>query len=340
MRTAAISICIAVVTTAFAIDPNAAIRTARKQIQEKQFGDAVKSLQDAVPEAVALTEPRERAMALAALHFYTAVAFTGMNDEWNAKEELEQFFTFSPQTNTIDPSKFDARLVRWFGEVRDSLKHEQSGGFDLAYPGYKPYSDEMPKARPLSEWGNGPELALLGSKEERSEWQKLTDDASRQKFIENFWSRRDAQFKQSFLRRVAFADRTFANEKSRGSMTDRGRIFVLFGPPRLVKQKPLSANEAGSIRNSGPSFNAAVESDAASRFKAMEVADYNMTIGAPVSSAKANMERWIYNHDQLPKSVANADVVFKFVTEEGYGDHVLQRDFLVVKAMHDAVVTP
>jgi GWxTD domain-containing protein len=144
--------------------------------------------------------------------------------------------------------------------------------------------------------------------------------------------------KQSFLRRVAFADRMFANEKTRGSMTDRGRIFVLFGPPRVVKQKPLSAREAGSIRSSGPAYSGGVD-NVSDRWKAMEVADMNVATSSPVPLDKANIERWVYSREQLPKTVADAEVVFKFVTQEGYGDHVLQRDFMVVKAMHD-VVTP
>ena len=57
---------------------------------------------------------------------------------------------------------------------------------------------------------------------------------------------------------------------------------------------------------------------------------------SPLPIAKANVERWVFSRDQLPRSVADAEVVFKFVTEEGYGDHVLQRDFMVTKALHDA----
>jgi len=336
MRTAAIALLTFIAASAFAADPNTAIATARKQIQDKQYPEAVKSLQEAVPAAAALPDARDRTMALAALHFYTAIAFSGMNDEWKAKEELEQFFHFSPQTNSIDPAKFDPHLVKWFHEVYDSLKQEQSANFDLAYPGFQAFAEEMPKARPVATWGDGPELTLLGTKEEKAEWKRMSDDASRETFIDTFWSHREPQFKQSFLRRVAFADRTFANEKTRGSMTDRGRIFVLFGPPRVVKQKPLTAREAGSVRSSGPAFTGG-DTDVQARFKSMEVADFNMTVGSGVPLAKATIERWIYNRDQLPKSVAEADVIFKFLTQEGYGDHVLQRDFLIVKAMHDAV---
>ena len=323
----------------FAADPNTVIGTARKQIRDNQYADAVKALQDAIPDVAALPNERERTMALAAIHFYSAVAFTGLNDEWKTKEELEQFFHFSPQTNSIDPAKYDARLVKWFKEVYDSLKHEESTNFDMVYPGYRPFGEEMPKARSLSEWGDGPELVFLGNHEEKAEWKRLTTDDARATFVEQFWSRRDPLFKQNFLRRVAFADRVFANEKMRGSLTDRGRVFVVLGPPRVVRQKPLSQREAGSIRNSGPAFSGGVD-DVQQRFKAMDIADMNMTVSSPTPLAKANIERWVFSRDQLPKSVADAEVVFKFVTQEGYGDHVLQREFMVVKALHDAAATP
>jgi GWxTD domain-containing protein len=338
MRAVAIAVTTFIAVCAYSSNPNTAISAARKQIQNKQYADAVKALQDAVPDAAALPESRDRTMALAALHFYSAVAFTGLNDEWKTKEELEQFFHFSPQTNSIDPAKFDPKLVRWFHEVNESLKHEQASNFELTYPGYNAFSGEVPKDRAVSDWGSGPELTLLGTKEEKAAWHKLTDDPARQTFIDDFWSRREPQMKQSFMRRVAFADRVFANEKMRGSMTDRGRVFVLFGPPRVVKQKPLSAREAGSIRSSGPAYSGGVD-NVGDRWKAMEVADMNVAASSPVPLDKANIERWIYGRDQLPKTVADADVVFKFVTQDGYGDHVLQRDFMVVKAMHD-VVTP
>ena len=326
--------------TAFAGDPSTVIGNARKQIRENQFADAVKALQDAVPDASSLPNERERTMALAAIHFYSAVAFAGLNDEWKTKEELEQFFHFSPQTNSIDPAKYDAKLVKWFNEVYDSLKHEESSNFDMVYPGYRPFGDDPPKARPLAQWGDGPELTFLGTNDEKSQWKRLTSDDDRAAFVEKFWSRRDPVFKQNFLRRVDFADRTFANERTRGSLTDRGRVFVLFGPPRVVKQKPLSQREAGSFGSSGPAYAANADVGAQARFKAMEVADMNMTAAPPTPLAKANIERWVFNRDQLPKSVADAEVVFKFVTQEGYGDHVLQREFMVVKALHDVAATP
>ena len=70
--------------------------------------------------------------------------------------------------------------------------------------------------------------------------------------------------------------------------------------------------------------------------RAMAADDKNMTQIDPTPIAKGNVERWIYNRDQFPKGIPDAEAVFKFITQEGYGDHVLQRDFMVTKVLADA----
>jgi len=144
-----------------------------------------------------------------------------------------------------------------------------------------------------------------------------------------------------------FADETFSTPKTRGAMTDRGRIFVIFGPPRLVKDKPLSQSEGGSVPLAGPAMpptggsrpgegGDSITAATTNAFHTMQVNDMNRGITAPTPIAKGLVERWIYGRDQMPPSIPDTEVVFKFITEEGYGDHVLQRDFMVMKALHDA----
>lgn len=59
----------------------------------------------------------------------------------------------------------------------------------------------------------------------------------REKFIEDFWKRRDPipqtgqnEFKELYLRRVDEANRLFSKGR-KGMLTDRGRIYILLGPP-------------------------------------------------------------------------------------------------------------
>ena len=51
---------------------------------------------------------------------------------------------------------------------------------------------------------------------------------------------------------------------------------------------------------------------------------------------KGQVERWVYSRDPLSSRIPDDQLLLKFITEEGYGENVLQRDPLVVKALHDA----
>lgn len=60
----------------------------------------------------------------------------------------------------------------------------------------------------------------------------------RGKFIEDFWKRRDPdpetqdnEFKIEYLSRIDRANELFVGEGRDGWLTDRGRIYILFGPP-------------------------------------------------------------------------------------------------------------
>src|SRR6185503_19491950 len=116
--------------TLLGVTPSQAITAARESMQLKNYADAVKVLQDAIPEANAIPDAKQKSMALAALHFYSAQALVGLNDEATAKQELEEFFKLSPQTSGIDAAKYDKQFVRVFQEVRSELKTEEESSFD------------------------------------------------------------------------------------------------------------------------------------------------------------------------------------------------------------------
>lgn len=76
-------------------------------------------------------------------------------------------------------------------------------------------------------------------------------DSDKPKFIEEFWSRRDPdpetgenEYQTEYYDRIEEAGRLFPSEGRPGWQTDRGRIFVLFGPPTQRLTYPLE-NESG-----------------------------------------------------------------------------------------------
>jgi GWxTD domain-containing protein len=76
--------------------------------------------------------------------------------------------------------------------------------------------------------------------EERCGFLHLKTDQEREQFIEQFWYRRtvnpaslDYDFKTEHYRRIVFANEKYGGHLA-GWKTDRGRIYVLFGPPDSV----------------------------------------------------------------------------------------------------------
>jgi len=75
------------------------------------------------------------------------------------------------------------------------------------------------------------------TREERKIFLELPD-SEKGKFKEEFWKRRDPdpdteenEFEMEYYNRVERADKLFSGEGKPGWLTDRGRIYILFGPP-------------------------------------------------------------------------------------------------------------
>ena len=86
------------------------------------------------------------------------------------------------------------------------------------------------------------------NKEERKIFLELPD-SGRDDFIAQFWKRRDPspdsernEFKIEYEDRVAKAATMFHGEGRPGWQTDRGRIFILFGPPSERLTYPMDAS--------------------------------------------------------------------------------------------------
>ncbi len=81
------------------------------------------------------------------------------------------------------------------------------------------------------------EVRWIISDEERTAFKRLQTDDEKQAFIEQFWLRRDPtpdteenEFKEEHYRRIAWANDRFASGIP-GWKTDRGQIYIKFGPP-------------------------------------------------------------------------------------------------------------
>ncbi|MFY9909517.1 MAG: GWxTD domain-containing protein [Candidatus Sulfotelmatobacter sp.] len=105
----------------------------------------------------------------------------------------------------------------------------------------KDYSKEI--KGPYKKWLDE-DVVYIITPEERAAFKQLSNDEERDNFIENFWQRRDPtpdteenEFKEEHYRRIAYANEHFAAGVP-GWKTDRGRIYIVYGPADEVDSHP------------------------------------------------------------------------------------------------------
>jgi GWxTD domain-containing protein len=95
--------------------------------------------------------------------------------------------------------------------------------------------------------------------EERSAFKQLSNDEERENFIESFWQRRDPtpdtaenEFKEEHYRRIAYANEHFPAGIP-GWKTDRGRTYIVFGPPDEIESHPSGGTYERPMEEGGGS---------------------------------------------------------------------------------------
>jgi GWxTD domain-containing protein len=124
------------------------------------------------------------------------------------------------------------------GQTRSTVPGNASGAEDYAVPARlnQPYFD----------WLNE-DVSYIISPEERGAFLQLIKDDDRDRFIEQFWQRRnpdpdtqDNPFESEHYRRLAYSNGHFSTGSTRGWKTDRGRVYIQCGQPDEVE-----SNETG-----------------------------------------------------------------------------------------------
>jgi GWxTD domain-containing protein len=101
-----------------------------------------------------------------------------------------------------------------------------------------------PVAKLLEEW---PEqyVKWILTPSERNAYRALATDEERLEFIEFFWARRDPdpetaenEYRREYLERYAFVMNRLSAGRP-GWSTDRGRLYLILGPPHAVQQNPM-----------------------------------------------------------------------------------------------------
>jgi GWxTD domain-containing protein len=103
------------------------------------------------------------------------------------------------------------------------------------------------------------DVAYIISEEERQAFKRLATGEEKDQFIESFWLRRDPtpdsaenEFQEEHYRRIAYANERFASGIP-GWKSDRGRIYITFGPPDERETHPSGGSYERPMEEGGGS---------------------------------------------------------------------------------------
>ena len=115
-----------------------------------------------------------------------------------------------------------------FGFAQDKTKNQD--------PMDKPRNVKPELKKAYKDWLEK-DVTYVITDEERKAFKKLATDDERERFIEEFWRRRDPdpdtdenEFKEEYYERIAYANEHFASGIP-GWKSDRGRIWIMYGKP-------------------------------------------------------------------------------------------------------------
>ncbi|MHB8093372.1 MAG: GWxTD domain-containing protein [Candidatus Aminicenantales bacterium] len=122
------------------------------------------------------------------------------------------------------------------------------------------------KKEPLSSWSKQwleEVVPYIITDVEKKVFENLPNEEERGRFIAHFWEKRDPdpatpenEFKTVYYKRIALANKSFGASGISGWRTDRGKIFILLGPPQEIQRdfnpestNPLTMNAARETWN-------------------------------------------------------------------------------------------
>jgi GWxTD domain-containing protein len=335
----------------------------KEQVKAEKWADALVTIEVMDVAAAKPENASMRAQLEAPLAFYRGVCDANMGNADKAEADFEAFLNAKPDAG-IDEKVYSKKAVAAFQAAQKSIA-AQGPSIARAYANFRPEAKPDPVN---AAWGDGP-VKWLMSDSEKAAWAAAATDDERVVFVEKFWKSRnledDPSFRPTFEKRVAFADANFAQGEVRGSLTDRGMVFVLLGPPTYGGRRRIGAKE-DKAEAAGMSSVGAFDSQTAQRqaqnqaYKGAQKAD-NAPPGAgkvsttqmaalddqysgpgkqAANSDKDYQEVWHYRKDLLPKGVSYIQVDATFITKKGYGQNVLQRDPDVIATLNAAKQKP
>jgi GWxTD domain-containing protein len=288
----------------------------------KRWGDAEVALRHLLELAAAPEREPDLPKILPAYHFYAAAVAWELKDEERARKELARYFEFQPEAK-IDPGLYSKSYCSFF-DVQRTAAARVAPPAPPAAAGLPNFSttaadaSTVPSYSGSTEWPDTPVKHLL-TDTEKKDFRGLPDDAARREWVFHFWKRLDPdpatpdnEFEIEFYRRAQYADQNFSTETVRGSLSDRGWVLLILGPPSYVGKRRIVRSDDIMMR-------------------------LNPTNRSSVTAGdEGEIETWYYRSDRVPKGLPFRDLTYRFLTKQGYGDAVFQKDSRELLALEKA----
>ena len=282
----------------------------------------------------------DRAKLAPVILFYRGANLAALGRKDEAKEAFISYLGYMPNASIASPP-FSKDVVAVF----DAARKESAGKNSTIEAAYARFIIP-PQWRMLADdkWLESPVRFLLTA-EQKNQYGSLTTQAERDAFVEKFWAAYDPtpgtpqnEFRAEFERRVAFADVNFGTPKTLGGATERGAVFTFLGAPNYAGLSQIRGGEdtLGAVRSGGNSD--MLRGARGSNSTGMS----NMSSGRPSDNLETDSRRdmresWYFRSDRLPTGVQAKEVRFDFITKEGYGTGVMQKDPEPMQALGQAV---
>jgi len=193
----------------------------------------------------------------------TPPAVAGKNSNTAAAQAPSPAATSSSNAGAGEPSANGAAPA---AKASDTAPPGQAGAQPQGDPLKRPMTEKQKKANSKAlkqelsstykKWLNE-DVRWIITPEELTAFKQLSNDEERDAFIEQFWLRRDPtpdteenEYKEEHYRRIAYANEHFASGIP-GWRTDRGRIYIMYGPADEIDSHPSGGNYVRPIEEGG-----------------------------------------------------------------------------------------
>jgi len=249
----------------------------------------------------------DRAKLLPVITFYRGANLAALGRKNEAKDAFITYLGFMPNATIASPP-FPTATVDVFDQARKIAASQSmsiSGTYSsFAIPaGWKLEADEH--------WLETP-IRYLATPAQRKEYSALTSAADRAAFVETFWKDLDPtpgtpanELRSEFERRVAYADTTFGTPKLAGRLSDRAAVFAFLGAPTYASQSDVTSG-----------------SDPMDQLRVGGAGGRELER----QGSHGGRESWYYRAGRIPAGVPFKEIRFDFITKEGYGTSVMQKD--------------